>query len=305
MELKEFKTQIENNSVNLKFYIFKYADNNFLPLQYIDAIKNKYKLQPEIIDSISEFVSPQINLFGDNNIDNSILYIYECDTFDILEINLLTYNNLIIVCKKLSKECEQLFKDNLIIFPKLESWQIKDYVYSLLPEINTKQLDELIALCGEDIFRLTNEIEKINIFNPKEQKYIYQAFIDEGIYSDLSQYNIFNFTNVLLKKDISAITTIYKEIEKIDCEPLGLVTTLYNNIKTIISIQLLPSASPESLGIPANRFWAIKKNNCGYYTKSQLLNIFGMLCDIDRMLKSGEITTDIMVDYVVCHMLSY
>ena len=149
------------------------------------------------------------------------------------------------------------------------------------------------------------ELKKLKIFKETERKYIFKQFMDEGIFEDLSDHNIFDFTNAIIKKDIAKLTALYEEIYKIDVEPLGLVKLLYDNLRTIISIQLDPNATAESVGIATNRFWAIKKNNCGYYTKDQLLNAFYLITDIDRKLKTGELGTDIMVDYIVCHMLSF
>ena len=61
------------------------------------------------------------------------------------------------------------------------------------------------------------------------------------------------------------MSKLYAELNKIDVEPLGLVKLLYDNLKVIISIQLDPNTTAESIGIASNRFWAIKKNNCGFY----------------------------------------
>ena len=145
----------------------------------------------------------------------------------------------------------------------------------------------------------------MSLFTEQERKHIFDSFLDDGIFDDLSEHNIFDFSNAILKKDVTSLMSLYKEIEKIDVEPLGLVTTLYNNLKNIISIQLDSSATPEKLNLPSNRFWAIKKYSCGFYTKEQLIQSFYLITDIDRKLKSGEITTDLIVDYIVCHMLSF
>ena len=304
MDIKELKQSIEDKNLHIGFLIFKYVDNNFLPNQYIHEISKILNLDITYLDDLDTIVQLNNDIFGWGNMDISF-NIFNVDLFNNTNEKLLRQTNLIVICKKLSKECEELFKDNIIEFPKLEKWQIQDYVYSIAEGIDTKKLDELIELCKWDIYKIEQELNKIRLFNVNERKYIYSDFLNDGIFSDLSTHNIFDLSNAVLKKDINSLTSLYKEIEKIDCEPLGLVTTLYQALKNIISIQLSPNASPESTGLPANRFWAIKKNNCGFYNKEQLLNSFYLITDLDRKLKIGDITVDIMIDYIVCHMLSF
>jgi len=304
MDLKIFKQSIENKQVTIPFLIFQYVDNDFLPKQYLNAIKNILNVDIDYIEDINTIINLNNDIFGLSDSDNN-LKVYVTDTFDNDNLNLLKENNTVVITKKLSDESKDTFKDNILIFPKLEDWQVKDYVYSLANGIAENKLDHLIEICKNDIYRLDKELSKLKLFTEQERKYVYDKFVDEGIFEDLSNHNIFDFTNAIIRKDIPSLISLYKEIEKIDVEPLGLVTTLYNNFRNIISIQLNPSATAEALGMPSNRFWAIKKYSCGFYNREQLLRSFYLITDIDRRLKIGEITTDIMIDYIVCHVLSF
>lgn len=303
MDIKELKASIMNKNIQNSFIIFKYTDNDFLPLQYLHEIRNTRKCDIQFIDRIQDILSTSSFFFEDALSD--VINVFICDVFDVATTQLKDKTNLIVITKKISDECSSLFKDYIVEFPKLEEWQLKDYAYSLAPGVSEKELDGLIRICNKNIYRLDKELKKIKIFTESEQKYTFKKFVEDGIFDDLSDHNIFDFCSAILKKDISSLTRLYSEISKIDVEPLGLVKLLYDNLRTIISIQLDPSATAELIGIAANRFWAIKKNSCGYYTKDQLLMAFYMITDIDRKLKSGEITTDIMIDYIVCHMLSF
>lgn len=302
MDIKELKQSIENKSIKVGFMIFKYSDNDFLPLQYLHEIKNILNTEIQFIDDIKAVLGSSNFFFDDNETDLNVLC---CDTFSDDIPNLVNQTNLIIICKKIDKECEQLFKDNIVEFPKLEEWQIKDYVYSIASGVNEKDLDKLISICNKDIYRIDKELKKLKIFNEQERKYVYEKFSYDGIFEDLSEHNIFDFCNAIFKKDVISLSNLYAELNKIDVEPLGLVKLLYDNLKVIIAIQLDPGATAESVGIANNRFWAIKKNNCGYYTRDQLLSMFYIVTDIDRKLKSGLITNDLIVDYLVCHIFSF
>lgn len=302
MEIKTLKKSIEDKSIKVGFLIFKYTDTDFLPLQYLHEIREVLGVDVQFVDDIRSVLRTKNFFFGD---DAEILNVFSCDTFSDDIPSLSQQTNLIVICKKVSKECMQLFKDSIIEFPKLEEWQIKDFVYSIASGVGEKKLDNLINICGKDIHRIDKELKKIKIFKEEERKYVYDKFLTDGVFDDLSEHSIFDFSNAILKKDISSLSKIYSELDRIDVEPLGLVKLLYDNLKVILSIQLDPSSTAESLGITSNRFWAIKKNNCGFYTKEQLLQMFHLVADIDRKLKSGEITTDIMVDYIIGHIFSF
>ena len=302
MDIKDLKQLIENKSIKVGFMIFKYLDNDFLPLQYLHEIKKILNCEIQFIDNIKDILNSSNFFFDDSNNNLNVLC---CDTFSDNISNLVNQNNLIVICKKLAKECENIFKDNIIEFPKLEDWQIKDYVYSLAEGVPEKELDKLINICNKNIYRIDKELKKIKIFNEQERKYTYAKFVDDGIFDDLSEHNIFDFCNAIFKKDIQSLSKLYAELNKIDVEPLGLVKLLYDNLKVIISIQLDPNTTAESIGISSNRFWAIKKNNCGFYTKEQLLLMFYLVTDIDRKLKTGQISIDIIIDYIITHIFSF
>lgn len=305
MDIKELKSLIESKQLtNIGFIIFKYEDIDFLPNQYLLEICKILNLNTNYIEDISNYIITQNDIFGLSNID-TLLNIFKIKSFNINNKMLLEAKNLIVICNDISDECKDIFSNNIVYFPKLEKWQIKDYVYSVAEGIDCKKLDNLIGIYNYDIYRLDKELDKIRLFQPNERKYIYDDFEYEGLFNDSSIHNIFDFSNALLKKDITSLTSLYKEIEKIDCEPLGLVTTLYQSIRNIILIQLDPNATPEATGLPSNRFWAIKKNACGFYNRDQLLNIFELITSIDKKLKTGEISVNIIIDYIVCHMLSY
>jgi DNA polymerase III delta subunit len=301
MKIEDLKRDIENKTLDTKLIIFKYEDIPYVPFQYINEIAKQRELKVEYLEEDSQLISTA-DIFG---VKTPLgIRLLKIDKFENSNNKLLDEDNLYIVCKKISKDAEDTLSDRIVSVPKLENWQIKDYVYSQLEGIDTKELDELIDLCKYDIYRLQSEIEKLLIFNEGERKYIFSDFVYDGIFSDLSTYTVFDLSNSIIKKDTKRLLDIYKELDKIDCEPLGLVTILLNNFRNIIKIQLASNPTPESTGLKPNQFWAIKYN-CNVYTKDQLLAVFDLLTDTDRRIKTGEITTTILVDYLITHILSY
>lgn len=287
--LEELKYKIESRSVSDEMIIFKISDTDFICTQYIKAISEIRHLEIEYVDSLT-FLIP--NSLFDNVSDT--LKVFRCDSIE--EENIPYKTDLIIITKKISDK----YIDYTYEVPKLEDWQIKDYAYSLLENIKHKDLDYLISIC-KDIYRIDNELSKLTIFSDKHQE-LFNQFISDDVFSDLSNYTVFDLTNALLKKDVPKVNLILKELQNIDVEPIGLVTILINSFRDVISIQFDPRMTAEELGIAKNRFWAIKRN-CGFYPNTRLIKIFYMLNTIDFRLKVGDLPASMIIDYVITNIL--
>lgn len=302
MTLEELKRKIISKELITFPIVFQVSDTDFIPHQYIKQIRSYMCPTVEWIEDLTKCILPTTDIFGAATTDKSLL-LYKTETLECSDTRLKSVDNLIIICNKLTDEASILFSNCLIIVPKLEHWQIQDYVYSLGAGIDRSYLDNLIELCKWDMFRIEQEMMKISLFDEVERKSLFEGFMYDGVFSDLSKYQIFDFSTCVIKKDLTKLAEIYAEIDRIDIEPIGLVTVLMNNFKNIISVQLHPSPSPESCGLPAKQFWAVKYS-CGYYNKAQLVKIYTMLTSIDRRLKMGNLPAEYIIDYIVTFILN-
>lgn len=300
MELRELKSKIESNENPDQLLIFICRDNKFTAWQYVRAISKIRKA--EIVDLEDLQLGAVPSLFDVSQAAS--LQLYQCSNFDSLDTKLLKHKDLIIMTDKIeSLEVRALFTSNVVEFPALEDWQLKDYAYSLADGAYPKDIDKLVDLCGGDIYRLHNELMKISVFPQIQRKYVLPDFIKDGVFSDLSTYNIFTVSNAVQSRDIETLRRILPERDYMDVEPLGLLTILYNNFRKMIQVWLSSNPTPESTGLKSNQIWAIKKlPRC--YSKEQLINIFEMLSDMDRRLKTGEIAENQMVDYMLLKILT-
>lgn len=295
MTIKDLKFYIENNSDINKLIIFKIADIDFIPIQYIKEIAKYMKKSIKYIDSVNGLSN--VNIFDDVS---NILYVYRTDNFDIRDDSLKFIDNLFIICKKVYNDD---YKDYVIDVPKLEDWQIKDFAYSLADGVDQSNLDTLVNSCKNNIYRLEYEIKKLSIFSKDERKYLYEQFVQDDVFSSLNEYNIFTFTNAILYRDIETLFKLYKNLETTGLDPMALVNILYNNFKKLIDVQLSKGLSPQQLGLTSSQYWAIKHQSCGCYTKDELVNIYRLLADIDRQLKTGYISSENIIDYLLVKIL--
>lgn len=300
MELRDLKASIESKTFRPTPLILV-GESKFIPLQYISAIKQfKNIIYLEELPTVNR---DELNIFFDDDYEEVYddIKVYNVDIFEEITESIID-NNILVITTKLSKEAKTYYKDIIIEIPKLELWQIKDYVYSILPGIPHNKLDWLIERCNCDIDRIDMECKKISIFAEPTQEVILDYMVAEGNFSDLSSNTIFNLTNSIMKRDINTLATILQEIDNIDVNDFGLLTILYNNFLNTINVQLGINATPQSLGMKPNQFNAIKYN-CGKYNAKELIDKLTILGSLDHKVKSGEFPTNIMRDYIILSVI--
>ena len=305
MTIQELKLQIETNSVTDAPLIFKDDADMFLSNQYIEAISNSRKLQINYIEDLSDIISNGFDFFASETSDNpDCLNVLKAPVYEWGELDISCTTNLIVVVTKFAnKEIEKKLSEYIVVMPKLEDWQIKDYVYSICEGVSHKDLDWLMNLCGKNLLRLQQELDKLRLFSVSERRYLFDAFIRDGAMNDMSAYNIFNFTNAIAAKDLLTLKNIYKEIERADITDFYLLTVLLKNFRNIVLVQLNSNPTPETTGLDSKQLYAIKRLP-RVYSPEQLVNIFTFLCDIDRQVKEGELPAPMVVDYLTVKILS-
>lgn len=306
MDLQHLKTLVISNIIpeGVTILLCKYDD--FIPLQYIESYR-KNNVNVKYVDDLSIVTTRVDSLFGDYTDDSNTLYVYSCDNLDLSETEIsniqIATKNVIVICPKVSDTVQCKLSDKIIVVPKLEKWQIEDLAYSMADGADPDDIAYLLKVCGNDVHRLYNELEKVSLFSEQERKSAVKDFIYDGIFNDLSHYNVFDISTAIVKRDVNTLKNVYSEINNIDCEPIGLVALLLKNFKDVITVQLSSNPSPEKCGMESKKFWAVKYS-CGYYTKEQLIKIYEMLTSIDFQIKTGSISTSELIDYMITYIFS-
>ena len=294
MKIEELKNLIEQNNYRGEPFIFNEVNNcDFIVHQYINDLVLRNNFQLVNVDSIKKIPFNTNNFLSFSN--DNYFYLYTTDSGEELR-NIVNFKNCCIVYigKKLKDVLD--IEEYIINIPKIENWQIKDYVYSRGAGVDRKDLDYLLELTNSDLWRLEKELDKIEIFDESYRKEIFKQFIKNGIFNDLTTYNTFSFTE-------TKVFEIYQKLHEMETNYMGVIALLYNNFRNIIKIQLSPNPSPENTGLKPNQFYAIKKNSIGYYNKDELLHIFDLLTKIDKQIKTGEIEVDKSIEYLLVNIL--
>lgn len=303
MTLKELRDKIDNKKYNGgPLLIFNLNKNqSIIPSQYISKIIEICDFRVEYVEDLDTVGFGYNDLFEDEDIQKT-LYVHHCNELTYTNKNLASMENFIIVANTISNESAKIFKDCIISVPELESWQIQDYVYSILNGTDTASLDTLISICGNDIFRLNCEIEKLKLFPANERPSMLKQFIKDGIYSDISQYTIFQLSDAIGKRDIEKIKNIRAQLDLLDITEMQLLGTFIKTFRNIILTQLQSVVTESTTGIPSKQLWALK-HVPKVYSKEKLIDIYKLLTSIDMRIKSGELPSDITIDYMIIKIL--
>ncbi len=296
MNLEELKQTIETNSKNIPLLIAVCKDETaeFIFHQYLHHYIAQNNLSFKVIDDVSIVSRP--SLFSTNT---NLFYV--CYTNKLTKLEMPKDCFVWIRCKSISDDVQLQFKDYIVVIDKLDPWQIKDYVYTVCNKVPHSELDYLLKIYDKNIYRIENEVQKISIFDNQDRIY---PIIQSQLYTDISEFNIFDLVNSLVKYDIKALTKILQEISNIDIDVFGLLKLLITNFRRVIDIQLSKNPSAQTLGMTDKQFWAIKKYSCGIYTRKQLLEIYTFLTACDYDIKSGRITTDVLLSYIIIKIIN-
>lgn len=296
MDIVQLKSKIESNTLDDSLLILKYSDNKFLCNHYVQNISKNKKLNILNISSINE-VSDQTSFF---DIEDN--YLYVLDVEKLTEFPDSSYKNLIIICKEVP---ENLTVDYIEI-DKLINWQIEDYVKMRLQGLGDKEVCWLCDICKYDIYRLDQECKKLEIFPIGARSNIFNIINSDNGYCDLTDKNLFDFTDAVIKKDMNTINNLIPDIFTVDIEPLGAVTTLLKKFKQILAVQTNCKSVITSMGISDKQMWYLKNNQCNIYTTDQLIRNIEFLTDIDYNVKTGnlELSKESFLDYIVINILN-
>lgn len=306
--LQELKRAIQNKQLEDSLIVLKWTDFSFIAFEYLEAIANFKHLDIRWIENFDNLVNHiDDNLFDFSNID--YLQVYVTDKFTTKSTQQLEeLKNVIIVCKEVDSNILEFLKDKEYYFeiPKLQEWQILDYLKQSCKGLSAPKIKWLYDISGGNIYRLDNEIKKISCFNEKIQNEVFDIINDDNGYDDMTQNKIYDLTNAVLSKDLKQVAIILKDIKNMDVEGVGLVTILRKSFKLVIGIQLDRDASPEKLGIKATQFNVVRAKNCNKFNENKLKSIYKFLVEFDYNLKSGnlDMSKDRLIDYIICEVLS-
>lgn len=301
MTLEELKIEIENNEISDTFKIFKYADNQFLPNQFLTEICSRSGCMIKRTASIFNQTSSALSLVFDNDSDINVVIVdefsEESDNYDDLK-------NTIVVCQKINKKIQESVKEYVIEFPKLLEWQIIDYMKYICPGLNEQDYTWLYSATTGDIYRIINELDKLLVFEESERIVAFDRLKNDPA-SDLFSQSILDLSEAIATNNRKVLYDYLLHSKYLDYDPIALANILLKKYKNIAYVCLGSGLTAEQLGMQQKTFNGIKYYNKGY-TADKVYKMIKFLSMLDSQLKNNKLdcSKDTLISYIISKMLA-
>ena len=296
MQLKEF---IINKTIPSDFMIFSCKDNHFLAQQYLNEISNQ---KVGNINKIQSIFEPQQNSLFLLTDQEEALNVLITEVFEERAEDYSQFTDTIVICDKVEKTIEPLVKDYIIEMPKFQAWQIEDYAKTLCPEVEEADLKWLVEASNEDIYRVLNELDKVQIFNKEDRRRVFSE-IRYDPQSDLYNLDLFKVTNAFVDGDMQVLFDFLRHKDFMTLEPIMLSNRILTSLKNILLVTQNLNATATELGVSDKQLWKLR-------SKYKTVNIDAIkykikfLTNIDLALKSSELemSKQNLMNYLVANL---
>lgn len=298
MKLLELKTKIKTNSLSDDFLIFVCKENFFIAKQYVEAISKNANKQINIINSIYDANITSLSKLLGNNSNINLLF---TDTFEEKAIDYSVFKDVIVICEKIDKNLVPLLSDFIVEVNKLEDWQVKAYMKSICSVLDDEEINWLYKASYGDIYKIKNEIDKINLFYKQDQKDIIN-FLRFDKSTDLKEPNLKEHYSVLdfFTKNSFNLHKLFYTKEIYNYDPINLCNMLLKLFKNILLVTKTNLVSYDAIEISPQQYNHYR-NEYSRYSLQKLLDNITFLSNIDLRLKKSELdlSKDKLIDYIV------
>lgn len=279
MELHKLKANLLEGKLPNKFLIFVCSENFFIADQYINMICDKSGKEKRSINSIFEQSSAMSLVFDFSEYIN----VLKTETFEEFSEDYTSLENTIVVCKKVDKKLLESASEFIVEIPKLEAWQIEDYIKQCCPELDDLEAKWLVQAADKNIYKIENELDKIRLFSGKNRnKVLAQLRFDSG--SDLYSIDVFTLCDAIIYNNKGVLADFLKHQNNCSFELMSVVGALYTKAKNLLAVKY-GNLSAVDLGISPGYYKRLVSE--AWIPQGRLQMILQVASNIDLQLKSG------------------
>jgi len=300
MTFKELKDNLLKGFVPTDLLIFVCKDNHFLADQYLNEICIKAGKEANTVKSIFEPTNSALALVFDYS---SAINVVRTEVFEEVAEDYSIFENTIVICDKVDKKILPLVEDYIIELPKPTEGHFKAYMQVICPELLPTDINWLYKAANGDIYKIKNELDKVNLFYGKTKKEILNE-LRFNTSSDLYSATIFDLLEFVAMNNRVEIMEFFKHREACDFDPIAFTNLLLKKFKEILLIKHRSNVNLKLLGITD---WQAKKirENYPYYPEDYLFSVIKFLSGIDQDLKLGrlDLPKAQLLDYIILNVV--
>lgn len=296
--------------------IKKEIDYIIKQLDFVNSSKNSYDLsEVSLADAIEDldtysFLSDKKVIIITNileakdtkEMDHLLKYLDNPSPLNLLFIVVEKLDNKLTISKKI-KNCSNIEYKKLETDPYLFA---KNKLSSYT--ITQQDIRLLVEKCMNDITTIDTECEKLMIYKI-DTKEITKDDIELMVIQKLGDSSeiLFSFINALLQKDKKRAMKIYKELQDYQIDISSIIGLLASQLKLISQIKILKMDNLGNVEIQEKlnlkSLYQIKKlSEYTYYSLDEIKNMIFLIEDIDYKIKSGRLTDENGILYMITNL---
>lgn len=311
MQLIDLKEQLTKKVTN-PLYVFTGPEIAIMDI-YVNKIAQVSGAKIKRVESVSAIFG---KLQNNHFINSTTVYIIRNDkeytntqnAWENLNDKVTKGNNIVILIYDNIDKRSKFYKhysNTIVEFNKLSSEVLAKYIKKEigLPESYGVDLSDI---CDNDYSRILLECDKLtHLKNALKTDIIgaYNTAMNQKLIYVSPKDAIFTFVDVVCRRQISKVYSLYQELLAINESPLAVISVLYNNIRQMLLVQSAGGGDIVSrTGLTA---WQVKmaKEKGNKYTIPELVKALRLIRETERGIKVGLIDQAIAVEYILVNIL--
>lgn len=181
---------------------------------------------------------------------------------------------------------------------------IKNNVEKLGNTISLQNCKKLNDYCLGNLNRITLEIKKLSDYVGKNKEITAQV-IDNLVFKD-TELKVFDLTNALGVKDGNRALKILNDMITSGEPPIKILGLINANFRRMMFAKINKGSNTDlAKALNVKEFAIAKaKESASFFSASQLKNIINLLLEADYNIKSGVMSQENVLYYVVCKIVS-
>ena len=293
INIEELKNEVENNKMNRSLVIFIVPNTRFVAEMYIRKIASSRGSNIKLVEELDTALKSTDSMFENKSTDDVV--VCKCDKLSYHRDGL---DNMFIISSSVDGETKELYRDSIVEVPRLQDWQIEEFVKNSLPSVGDNEIHRFLTFHKYDIDKIYQDIQKFEKFPEYDLNNCFSEYVDY-LYETNPDITIITFLKAMQTKNVSEIKKHLVTRSSVNIDPIGFLVMMTNSFKRMLQVRCSQNPTEESTGIKANQIWAIK-NLPKVFTTTEISNIYKKLLDCDLMVKTGKLKSTEVIDYIVC-----
>lgn len=192
---------------------------------------------------------------------------------------------------------------------KIDSKTISAYVKNFLAknEIQSSEeaIEKLILFCGNDMARVTNELEKLSAY-VADTKILTTEVVENFVVQD-KEYQIFELAEFIAKNDAKRALDLVDSFTYKAGTAYTVLSPLFNNYRRALFVSINKDKTPAELAaLLGVKEFAVRmlKNQVQVFSPKKLKTIVDMIAEYDKKIKLGEMKENLAIKTITINILN-